>query len=614
MARHMSALVKQDLAKLCEDGESRRIAMNSLKSFVEQLHSSSLPRFLAQVAECRDQGASRCYAISLYDEVARVHGKSIVSHVPRMMSTIIRFLSSSGSSLQLHQPCAHVVVGIAYYAIEPSTSALQAHAILTDICEPLLEVLAGTLEPLAAGAAICLQALVESVRWKCASTDLIHETCLRTTVALGDKATRTVGHMQLARALALVNGEVLGAYGLALLRSACQTLRTSTGNGRWHHRVSAARLLQAVVSKLDRDAFMSEVAYTTQVLESFRHDRIPHVRTAIAETLQTFKSLAPSENPRPSTTPDYVAGMAFSDSDYYRKPILKTKTWSHVPEDAKGLKDPATKSHVSQESQNISFSPSPSSSTPSDSTFNTTPTKATLVSIPRPKKNMRLPHPKLVARENAHFALHSSKVAEEKENCARSAQNTTKGGKTRDEDPTFKARNVKANNQEAIYELHKTKHVLSSQNLEEFAEPLTISGYMEAEKAEWEKSAAMFDNNTSLLTLLGQKIPLYREDINAFSEMEEKEGGTHEDQVNFSVLEDFDGRKSFESMIEKERIGQEKYAKPIIMERDEMCNVSLLDEDIYFLGDLAKKAFDMACDTSKSALRLDEDCNIQVPF
>lgn len=47
--RYMSPLVKQDLAKLEKDGESRRVAFNALKQFVETLEPSSVPRFLAQV-------------------------------------------------------------------------------------------------------------------------------------------------------------------------------------------------------------------------------------------------------------------------------------------------------------------------------------------------------------------------------------------------------------------------------------------------------------------------------------------------------------------------------------------------------------------------------------
>lgn len=49
-ARYMSPLVKQDLAKLEKDGESRRVALHALKQFVENLEPSSVPRFLAQVS------------------------------------------------------------------------------------------------------------------------------------------------------------------------------------------------------------------------------------------------------------------------------------------------------------------------------------------------------------------------------------------------------------------------------------------------------------------------------------------------------------------------------------------------------------------------------------
>lgn len=47
--RYLSPLVKQDLAKLDKDGESRRIALTSLKQYVEQLDAGSMARFLTQV-------------------------------------------------------------------------------------------------------------------------------------------------------------------------------------------------------------------------------------------------------------------------------------------------------------------------------------------------------------------------------------------------------------------------------------------------------------------------------------------------------------------------------------------------------------------------------------
>lgn len=48
-SRYLSPLVKQDLAKLDTDGDTRRVAVKSLKLFVEQLDSSTLPRFVSQV-------------------------------------------------------------------------------------------------------------------------------------------------------------------------------------------------------------------------------------------------------------------------------------------------------------------------------------------------------------------------------------------------------------------------------------------------------------------------------------------------------------------------------------------------------------------------------------
>jgi hypothetical protein len=50
--RYLSPVVKQDLAELDKDGERRRIAMQSLKAFVDQLDCVSMPRFLNQVRLC----------------------------------------------------------------------------------------------------------------------------------------------------------------------------------------------------------------------------------------------------------------------------------------------------------------------------------------------------------------------------------------------------------------------------------------------------------------------------------------------------------------------------------------------------------------------------------
>jgi hypothetical protein len=285
--QYMSPLVKQDLAKLEKDGESRRIAMDSLKHCVENLEPASVPRFLAQVSESKETGGSRSYAISLYEEVARVHGKLIIPQLPRVMATVTRSLSASGSSPQLHQACAKVVSALVRYSIDSNTSVTEAEEVVREVAQPLVEAIAGKLEPVAAGAATCVQSLVESEKWKHASAGLVSEVCQRTTAALGDKATRTVAHMQLACSLAVMNPSALSVYGPELLHAGEEILRANSTS--WKHRKCAAKMLQAVVSVVDKDKLALELNSTIEVLESFRLDKMPHVRTAVWEALQTAK-------------------------------------------------------------------------------------------------------------------------------------------------------------------------------------------------------------------------------------------------------------------------------------------------------------------------------------
>lgn len=285
---YLSPVVRQDLAKLEKGGESRRIAMTMLKQFVEHLDPGSVPRFLAQVSESKDLGGSRTYAISLYEEVARVHGKLIIPQIPRMMATVTRSLSASGSSPPLHQACAKVVSALARYAIDPETSTAQADEILQDISKPLIEAIAaGRLEPVSAGAAICLQALVESEKWKHAPPELISDLCHQTTTALGEKLTQTVAHMQLARSLASINPRPLSVYGPALLRAGEEVL--SNADLSWQHRKCAAKMLQAVISILDSDRLGLELHSTKQVLANCQQDKMPHVRTAVCEVLKLLQ-------------------------------------------------------------------------------------------------------------------------------------------------------------------------------------------------------------------------------------------------------------------------------------------------------------------------------------
>lgn len=124
---------------------------------------------------------------------------------------------------------------------------------------------AGKLEHVAAGAATCLQALVESEKWKHATMELVSEVCHQTTTALGDKSTRTVAHVQLAISLATINPSILSVYGACLLHVGEEVL-----NGRansWQHRKYAAKMVQAVVAIVDKDTLALELSSIMQVVE-----------------------------------------------------------------------------------------------------------------------------------------------------------------------------------------------------------------------------------------------------------------------------------------------------------------------------------------------------------
>lgn len=97
------------------------------------------------MSESKDTGGSRSYAISLYEEVARVHGKLIIPQIGRVMTTMTRSLSGSGSSPQLHQACAKVAAAVVRYSIDSDSSAAEAEEILKDVSRPLVDLLTGNI-------------------------------------------------------------------------------------------------------------------------------------------------------------------------------------------------------------------------------------------------------------------------------------------------------------------------------------------------------------------------------------------------------------------------------------------------------------------------------------
>lgn len=110
---------------------------------------------------------------------------------------------------------------------------------------------------MAAGAAACIHALIETENWKYDSNETVQAVCQRITVALSEKSTRTVIHLQLASALSSMNPDTLSLYGAALMRIAEETLKTAVDS--WQLRKAAVKLLQGVLIILDKATLETEV-------------------------------------------------------------------------------------------------------------------------------------------------------------------------------------------------------------------------------------------------------------------------------------------------------------------------------------------------------------------
>jgi len=206
----------------------------------------------------------------LYEEVARVHGKLVVPHIAKVMGALVRSSAASGSFPQLQMACARVTAALARHGIDSTTSQDEAEKIMREICTPLIDALAGKLEPVAATAAACIHALAETEKWKHAREEVVHDVCHRTTVALSEKSTRTAAHMQLIRILASVNPDVLCLHGASLLRASEEILKVTANP--WLLRKAAAQMLQSVLTILDKETLETELNSALHVSEDGHHE------------------------------------------------------------------------------------------------------------------------------------------------------------------------------------------------------------------------------------------------------------------------------------------------------------------------------------------------------
>ncbi|PNS90208.1 hypothetical protein POPTR_019G033900v4 [Populus trichocarpa] len=317
MGRNLSPILRQELANLDKDADSRKSAMKALKSYVRGLDSKAIPQFLAQVSETKETGSlSGEYTISLYEVLARVHGVNIVTQVDSIMATIIKTLASSAGSFPLQQACSKVVPAIARYGIEPTTPEHKKRHIIHSLCKPLSEALLGSQECLTSGAALCLKALVDSDNWRFASDEMVNRVCQNVAVSLEEKPTQTNSHMALVMALAKHNALIVEAYARLLVQSGLRILKAGVLEGNSQKRLSAIQMVNFLMKCLDPRSIFSEIDLIIEEMNESQSDPMAYVSGAAFEALQTAKKIAAEKGSKFEKSSGSITGSNFGRRDH----------------------------------------------------------------------------------------------------------------------------------------------------------------------------------------------------------------------------------------------------------------------------------------------------------
>ncbi|CAH2071977.1 unnamed protein product [Thlaspi arvense] len=293
MGLNLNPILRQELANLDKDTESRKSAMKALKSYVKELDSKAIPSFLAQVFETKETNSlSGEYTISLYEILARVHGPNIVPQIDVIMSTIVKTLASSAGSFPLQQACSKVIPAIARYGIDPTAAEDKKRLIIHSLCKPLTDSLLGSQESLASGSALCLKALVDCDNWRFASDEMVNKVCQNVVVALDSNSNQTHLHMGLVMSLAKHNPLIVEAYARLLIHTGLRILRFGVSEGNSQKRLSAVQMLNFLMKCLDSRSIYSEVDLIVKEMERCQSDQMAYVRGAAYEAMMTSKRIA----------------------------------------------------------------------------------------------------------------------------------------------------------------------------------------------------------------------------------------------------------------------------------------------------------------------------------
>ncbi|KAK9155049.1 hypothetical protein Sjap_002529 [Stephania japonica] len=294
MGGNLTPILTREPDKRRHEGANMEDLLVHLPNAGSDFDLEGIPQFLARVFEAQASG-SVCAdrAISICEDIARVYGPMIAPQMGSIMSITINCLMSTSESTALYQACSKVVVAVAKYATDPLTSAEKKEDIIKSICRPLSDSLLGSKESLAYGAALCLQALIDSDNWENASNEIVNEICVKVSGALEEDTTQTDAHMGLVMALAKQNSLIIEAYAGLLIGTGLRILRIGLMDADSLKQISAIQMVDFIMKCVDRRSIYSELENVTKEMETVCSDvhQLPSVKHAAYEALTTVSAI-----------------------------------------------------------------------------------------------------------------------------------------------------------------------------------------------------------------------------------------------------------------------------------------------------------------------------------
>ncbi|KAF3795356.1 Microtubule-associated protein [Nymphaea thermarum] len=270
------------------DRDTHQIAVDELDKISQTLTPDSIPMFLNclyDAAESQQKPIVRKQSIKLLAGLSLFHPDSLSSHLPKIITHIVKRLKDPDSSVR--EACQSAVSVLAEQYLKDGEKN-NGGLVVGLMVKPFLEALSEQNKTVQAGSAMCLARLVES-----ASDPPIlafQKLCPRVCKFLGSP-----NFLAKAALLSLVSSLAqVGAMAPQSMQVLLQCIHECLESSDWSTRKAAAEALCQIASHsghLIGDGGVS----TITALEACRFDKVKPVRDSMNEALQLWKTVAGKE-------------------------------------------------------------------------------------------------------------------------------------------------------------------------------------------------------------------------------------------------------------------------------------------------------------------------------